>query len=204
MQLLQVSFAGPPIDDEEILARCPPELADILRQVNGCVQFDGGLHLRGACRQPAWHSLRDAWDSGNALHRLYADVHPDDVPFAEDCMGDQFLLRADQVWKLSAETGEMEPLDLSLLDWLEAVQADAVEVLSLEPLLQFQQEGGKLEPGQLLSAIPPFCLESDQELSLRAIPSADRRQFLAHLAEQLRNLPEGAQIKFDISGGDDE
>lgn len=57
-----MTFTGPPLDDEDLLARLPAKLAGLLRQVNGFIQFHGGLHVRGACREPAWHSLRDAWD----------------------------------------------------------------------------------------------------------------------------------------------
>src|SRR5688500_691944 len=106
MQLEHVTFTGPPIDDEEILARLPASLAGILRQLTGFIQNHDGLHVRGACREPAWHSLRDAWLGEQAFHRLYPDVRPDDVPFAEDCLGDQFLLREGRVWRLYGETGE--------------------------------------------------------------------------------------------------
>jgi hypothetical protein len=204
MQLTQVGFTGPAVDDEEILGRCPEALADILRQINGFVQFDGGLHVRGACHEPAWHSLRNAWIGADAFHLLYPNVKESDAPFAEDCMGDQFLLRDDVVWKLSAETGEMESYDLSLVNWLEAVQADPVEALSMQPLLQLQIEGDKLQPGQLISAAPPFFVQSEDAVSLRAVPGDERRRFLADLASQIRDLPDGTPITFRIKRADDE
>src|SRR3954470_21513558 len=61
MRLEDVTFVGPPIDDPEVLGLLPPELAGLLAGQNGFVQFRGGLHVRGACRGPAWHSLREAW-----------------------------------------------------------------------------------------------------------------------------------------------
>jgi hypothetical protein len=105
-----VTYVGPPIDDADILARVPSDLADRLRQANGFIWFGGGLHVRGACREPAWHSLRAAWEGDAALHVLYPTVQVDDVPFAEDCVGDQFLIRGGTVWKLAAETGDVEDL----------------------------------------------------------------------------------------------
>ena len=199
MKLTEVSYVGPALDDTEILNRLPSALKGLLSQVNGFIQFRGGLHLRGACKAPAWHSLRDAWQGENAFHTLYPDVKAEDVPFAEDCMGDQFLLRDERVWKLSAETGEIESLDVSFGEFLEAAQGDPVEFLSLHPLLQLENEGGKLEPGQLLSAMPPFCLqESGDGVSLRAIPGEERRRFLAYLAAQIRDLPDGGQISFQV------
>jgi hypothetical protein len=199
MKLEHVTFVGPPMDDADILARLPPDFAGLLQQLNGFVQFHGGLHVRGACREPDWHSLRDAWVEENALHRLYPEVRPEDVPFGEDCMGDQFLLREGLVWRLAAETGEMESLGTSFGDFLHSAQADPVEHLSMQPLLQFQQEGGTLEPGQLLASFPPFCFNQAAEgVRLSAVQAGERRRFLADLAAKLRDLPEGGSLDFTI------
>ena len=199
MKLQHVTYSGPPIDDEHVLDRLPTSLADLLRQMNGFIQFHGGLHVRGACLQPAWHSLRDAWAGGSAFHRFYPNVRRKDVPFAEDCMGDQFLLRSGRVYKLAAESGAVESLNVGLAGFFEAVAADPVEFLSLHPLIKFQHDGGRLEPGQLLSAVPPFCCKQSADgVSLRAIPTDDRRRFLADLSAQLRDVPDGAEIEFQI------
>lgn len=201
VELKHVTFTGPPLDDEDLLVRLPNALAELLWQINGFIQFHGGLHVRGACREPAWHSLRDAWDGEVAFHRLYPEVRPEDVPFAEDCMGDQFLLRNGQVWRLAAETGEIEPLDVGLAGFFEAVEDDPVGFLSLSPLIQFQRDGGRLEPGQLLAAFPPFCTrESANGVSLAAISVNERRRFLADISSQFRDVPDGGAIEFRVEG----
>jgi hypothetical protein len=198
MKLDRVSYTGPAIDDPKLLENLPTELAELLQQTNGFIQYDGGLHVRGACHAPAWHSLRDAWLGADAFHRLYPDVTADDVPFAEDSLGDQFLLRDDIVWRLFAETGEMESLEAPLDEFLESVQKDPVEELALHPLMQFQEDGGKLPPGKLLAAYPPFCSEESADgVSLAAVPSAERRRALADLARQIRELPDGGELPFD-------
>ena len=53
-------YVGPPIDDPEMLERLPSEYRSLLAQANGYVAFHGGLHVRGACLIPEWHSLRAA------------------------------------------------------------------------------------------------------------------------------------------------
>ena len=174
--------------DVDLLSRLPADLAELLRQTNGFIGFQGGLHVRGACREPKWHSLRDAWQGESAFQSLYSEVRPSDAPFAEDCMGDQFLLRDEIVHKLSAETGDVESLNVSLPAFLQAAEADPVEFLALQPLLRHQQNGGSLEPGQLLSAYPPFIFkESADGVHLAAIPTLERRRFLADLASQIRS-----------------
>lgn len=191
-----VTFTGPPADDLELLKQLPPALTTLLRERDGFVAYGGGLHIRGACSEPAWHSLRQAWHGSDGLHARFSSVEPSDIPFGEDALGDQFLLRGTEVWQLHAETDDVELIAPSLEGFLEAVATDPAEVLGLHPLMQFRSEGGQLEPGQLLSAYPPFCTaEADDGVDLRAIPAGERLAFLADFARQVRGMPEGGQIK---------
>jgi hypothetical protein len=197
MELDHITFVGPPIDDREILAKLPDDLTGLLEQLNGFIQFHGGLHVRGACREPAWHALRDAWVGERAFHSLYPAVRVGDIPFAEDCMGDQFMLRDRRVVRLAAETGEVQPLELGLAEFFSSVQADPIEFLSLHPLLQFQREGRVLAPGQLLGAYPPFCITPpDGGVHLAPISVDEGRRFLAYFAAQIRDAWDGDEIVF--------
>lgn len=183
------------MDDAEILDAVPADLQLLLEQVNGLVAYEGGLHVRGACRQPEWHSLRHAWHGPQAFHELYAAVEREDVPFAEDAVGDQWLLRGESVWRLAAETGDVDSLDQTLRAFLAAVQRDPVERLGLQPLMKFRSEGGALAPGQLLNVYPPFCtVEAARGVHLSAVPTGERLCFLAELARQLP-----AEGPFEIS-----
>ena len=86
MELPGVTFEGPEIDDPEVFDALPSNVQRLLAQINGVVAFDGGLHVRGACLAPRWHSLRAAWWGPEALHRRYDAVGRDDVPFAQDAV----------------------------------------------------------------------------------------------------------------------
>lgn len=197
MDLPGITFTGPEIDDEEVFERLPGDLQRLLRDSNGFVAYDGGLHVRGACRAPAWHSLRAVWEGESALHRLYPAVGADDVPIAEDAVGDQWLLRAGEVVQLEAETGAVESLGLDLDAFLARVREDPVEALGLHPLMRFEDDGGRLEPGQLLNVYPPFCTEEAADgVSLRAVPTEERLHFLAELARQ---LPDEGGFRIDFS-----
>ena len=189
-------YLGPPIDDFEILRRLPAELAQFLHRANGYVAFHGGLHVRGACRAPEWHSLRAAWDGSHALARLFPTLDATDVPFAEDALGHQFILRGSVVHRLDAEIGEVESLNVDLAGFDAAVRADPVGYLCLQPLERFRAEGGTLEPGQLLNVYPPYVFkESADSVSLRAIPALERLEFLAHLAAAIKGLPGGTNVR---------
>jgi hypothetical protein len=200
MELSNVTFRGPPIDDEPLLARLPANLQALLRSMNGFIQYHGGLHVRGASEGPAWHSLRAVLEGESALHAVYEELRPEDVPFGQDCVGDQFLLRDGQVHRLLAETGEIEFAAAGLRNFFEMVQADPVEFLKLHPLLQLQSEGAVLQPGELIHAYPPFCTkEAAQGVSLRAVPAQQVISFHAAMAAQLP--PDGQQFKVEWVDG---
>jgi hypothetical protein len=134
------------------------------------------------------------------LHRLFPAVAPRDIPFAEDALGDQYLLRVGVVYRLSAEVGELKCLDVDLERFDAEVRADPVGYLSLEPLEEFRAQGGVLEPGQLLSVYPPFVMkESTAGRSYRAIATEERMRFLADFARQIAEVPEGGRIEMRFS-----
>ncbi len=199
MELRNLTYQGPPIDDPATLHRLPADYRGLLEQINGFIQFGGGLHIRGACTDPTWHALAPVWSGPHAFSTRYRSVAPSDIPFGQDALGDQFLLRDGLVYRLAAETGELEALDRGLFAFLEAAQADPVEYLALQPLLRYQREGGALRPGELLSVYPPFCTaESASGVSLRPVPAMERIAFLADLSEQLRGVPEQGKVTIKI------
>jgi hypothetical protein len=200
MRLSHVTWKGPAIDDEQTLGALPANLAALLKQVNGFIQFHGGLHVRGACTEPAWHSLRNAWYGERAFYRFYKSIKATDVPFAEDFIGDQYLLRNGNVILLHAETDEVEDLELKLDGFFDEVGEDPEKFLGLELLLQFQENGGKLEPGQLLAVMPPLCSEqASGELAVSEVGAEERHEFLAKLAAFVRDLPPGSKFDFQVS-----
>ena len=194
MEITNVTYRGPELTDAATLESLPQNLKGLLSSLNGFIQYGGGLHVRGAAHEPSWHSIAEVWTGSLSLSKLYPEVLQTDVPFAQDCVGDQFLLRNGQVWRLSAETGQVENLELGLKSFFVACAENPVKFLSMEPLLQLQREGRSLEPGQLIHAYPPFCTkEAAHGVSLKAVPAAELIGFHAELAAQLP--PDGEQFE---------
>lgn len=190
MELIEVTFLGPPVDDQEIFPLLPSELKSLLEQVNGFIQFGGGLHVRGACRDPEWHSLRRAWMTKGSFHVHYRDISASDIPFGQDFLGNQFLLRNGQVIKLHTETGRVEELGVGLMGFFEAVQADPDEMLNLYVLQEFRQGGGALEPGELLNADPPVeSIQEGEGVTMAPVPVDEQLAFLREYHKQIRVLP---------------
>jgi hypothetical protein len=198
MSSMKTSYIGPPIDDPKLLFRLPEDIAQEFQICNGFIALSAGLHVRGACLAPAWHSIRAAWEGEAALHRLFPAVKDSDVPLAEDCFGDQFLLRDGSVLRVFGETGELEETQLTWTEFLAAVEANPVDFLRLQPFQRFQQEGGVLEPGLLLSVYPPFVAKECVNPSLRPIPALDRRSSLADFARQIGSIRDGQKVKITV------
>ncbi len=199
LSLPHLVWSGPPVDDEPTLARLPIDLQNALRDRNGCLAYLGALHIRGACAEPAWHSLANALMGEMAFHNLYPAVHPDDLPFGEDLFGDQFILREDAVLRLEAETGLLTPLAPSLETFLDRVLASLPDLLGYDPLQALAHTGGQLQPGQLLQAYPPFVIDVDPaERSIRPVDAMEVRAYLANFAGQLRDIPDGGSIDIRV------
>lgn len=192
MKIAGITWRGESIDDVEILRDLPPELARILAESNGFILQEGALHVRGASLTPEWHSLRAAWRGPNAFHTLYGGVQASDIPFAQDQVGDQFLIRKTRVLRLSAETGDVEPLAKSLQDFFTRVNED------IEGFLRVGL-GHTMQPGQLLLAYPPFVFqESGKGASLKPARAGEVILFHADLARQIRDVPDGGQVQFKV------
>lgn len=169
------------ITDEEIFEYVPDDLAEFYEEINGIVAFQGGLQIRGCVREPKWNSLYEAWKGEKALYKTYENLYEDDVPFAQDCMGDQYFLREEIVWMLEAETGEIHDLEIDFFDFIDEAIEDPVEFLSLHPLVQYLSEDGDMGPGELLSCMPPLSedVPEDTEYVIKTIPTQERLDWLA-------------------------
>lgn len=199
MEIPNVSWAGPHIDDPDLLATLPVGLRALLASCNGFILFGGGLHVRGACRAPAWHSLWEAWHGSAAFHRLYPNVDARWVPFAEDCVGDQFFLRDDTILRLEAEIGEVEDTGRDLTQFMQSVSQDPAGFLLLHPLLEMERTGDRLAPGQLIHAYPPFCTEEAQDgVSLRPVPAGELHRLHADFARKFTG--DGRKIEVVLKG----
>ncbi len=181
-----------------MLSRLPEEISQALCTQNGFIAAGGGFHVRGACLNPVWHSIRAAWECDLALHHLFPKVLESDIPLAEDCFGDQYLLRGSTVIRLFGETGEIEDMKKTWADFLNCVEVDPVEFLQLQHLVRFEREGGLLPPGSLLSVYPPFVSEEGATPSLRPVPAFERRCFLADFAQEIKDVPDGQRLQIRV------
>ena len=147
------TYPGAPLDDIAVLDLVPLEYAQLLAQSNGFVAFGGALHVRGACTAPAWHSIRVALEGPDALHQLFPAVDVDDTPFAQDAVGNQFVLRRGVVHRLAAAAGAVNILEVvspTIAEFLMRCLEDPASLLPLDSLALLHADGRRLAPGELL------------------------------------------------------
>lgn len=187
------TWHGGDSDDIELLAALPEALRAAIANPAGFILHHGAIHFRGCVHDPDWHSLREAWFGERAFHRLYPAVLESDIPFAQDQMGDQYLIRGEEVFRLDAETGEVERFAEDLGSFLGDINGDVADYLNVG--LDHQ-----LQPGFLLHAYPPFCFsESGSGASLRPVPAEELIRFHADLATQIRDVLEGDKVTFSVN-----
>ena len=187
MKLQGITYRQTSIDDWTTFKTTPPRFQDFLKQTNGIIALKGGLHIRGCCHDPIWHSIDHYISGQTAFWKIYPDVLDIDIPFAQDCMGDQFLFRGEKVYKLNLETGLLSFFDYDFYGFLEAIDNNPIDFLGMYPLVQHEMDGKELLPGQLLQAYPPLYLNiPGSVISLEAVPADDQILFLENLYKQQR------------------
>jgi len=139
-----------------------------------------------------------AWEGDLAFHRLYPEVRDTDIPIAEDCFGDQYLLRDGFVIRLFGETGEIERSTRTWGDFMALLERDPVNFLQLRHLERFLEAGGTLQPAQQLSVYPPFIAQECVNPSLKPISTMELRAFLADFASQIRGIEDGQKVEIKV------
>ncbi|RYD31964.1 MAG: hypothetical protein EOP85_22225 [Verrucomicrobiaceae bacterium] len=194
MEIEDTTWKAGGTTDHALLAELPAELQAIIGPSGGFILHHGAIHFRGCVAEPEWNSLRAAWQGETSLASLYPVIGAADIPFAQDQMGDQYLLRGETVLRLDAETGELAPFAESLLKFMEGIGNDIQEYLNVGL-------AHELEPGKGLLAYPPFCMKESGEdnATLNPVPVSELILFHADLARQIANLPEGGQVEFRVT-----
>lgn len=175
------------------------ELSAILKLRNGFFAFEGALRFFPSVSVPASYGLGE-WNSNSLWRSEYGALVEGCFFFAEDVFGGQFCTQADRIWTFDPETGAREFVADSLDQWADAVLAD-YEVLTGHRIAHdWQAMHGELAGRERLIPKVPFVVGGEFQVSnLKAIDAAEGMRSRGNLARQLHSLPDGAQIKIQIS-----
>lgn len=201
LQNVSPALAGPPTPTkaESELLRAQgdlgTELWGLLSMRNGFYGGGSALLVRplatvdaplglGAWNDPTLWTCEYDFDLGGALF------------FAEDLFGTQFALRDGAVWTFDIETGAIEELAASLSEWAALLTADDGPLLTGEKVgREWEARHGPLAPGKRLRAAIPFVIGGSYELSALRPTAESGIGFVADIANQIKNLPNGARIR---------
>lgn len=191
-QFKDITYLGSEIDDLDTYNLLPDYLKDFYLNNNGLIAYNGGLHIRGCANFPEWHSLKEYWFGKMKLSHLFSTININDIPFAQDCFGDQYIIRNNKLGRVLAEIDEFQDLKIVFCEFLHQVTSNVYEFLAIENISQFN-----LKPNQLINAFPPFCMDIKQRI-LKPIDLTKRITFLSEFSKQIKNLPDGTNIQFDV------
>jgi hypothetical protein len=158
-----ITYINHEIQETELFDELPVDIKAFYSEINGLVAYNGGFQMRGCGTGPSWNSLEDAWKGAHAFHHTYSNLKPSDIPFAQDCLGDQYIYRSGSIWHLLTETGELDDLEIDFDEFMDEVIEDPVDFLALYPLIEYMDLGNELKPGELLVPSIPFSVETEEE-----------------------------------------
>jgi len=171
------------------------QLLGMLLQRNGFYALESALHVFSTHSSPHEISICD-WNEDALWRSAYNGLADGCLFFAEDVFGGQFCIKDSKIYTFDPETGSLEYFANDIEDWARILLRD-YEVLTGYPLAhQWQKQNGQLPAGKRLLPKVPFVLGGDFEVdNLYLADAVDGMRFRADIASQIKNLPDGAQIK---------
>lgn len=182
------SLAGPLAD----------ELLLMLRERNGFYALESALHVFPSHSGQQAIGL-DEWNNDALWRAEYQGMADGCLFFAEDVFGGQFCIKGDKVFTFDPETGGFEYLADDIEGWAAAIIGE-YDVLTGYPLArQWQDRNGPLPANKRLLPKLPFVAGGEFELdNLYLADAVEGMEFRAGIANKIRNLPDGSQIRFDL------
>ncbi|WP_067583472.1 SMI1/KNR4 family protein [Endozoicomonas ascidiicola] len=174
------------------------ELESLLSCKNGFFAFEGALRVFSSKKNEFSESL-DVWNSPELWRSSYVGLADGCVFFAEDIFGGQFCIKNGNVYSFDPETGDLAFISRSIEGWADEVLSD-YEVITGSPIAhQWQEANGVLSHGQRLMPKVPFVCGGEFDIgNLLAVNVVTGMKSRANLAVQIRDMPDGAQIQFNI------
>jgi hypothetical protein len=171
------------------------ELLGLLETRNGFYAFESALHVFPAALNENEMTLSH-WNSQSLWRYEYGALAGKMFFFAEDAFGGQFCIDEGQFCSFDPETGSVEFISQTLEGWAKRLLED-YRVLTGWPLLsEWQRRNGPISPGKRLVPAIPFVLGGEYSLAnLNAANAVNAMKFRGYLAGQIKDLPDGTEIK---------
>ena len=174
------------------------ELLEMLSTRNGFYALESALHIFPSHSTESDIGL-DEWNSESLWRSEYKEMLGNCLFFAEDLFGSQFCIKDNKVFTFDPETGEFEYLAENIEGWAQAIIEDYNALTGYPLAHEWQQNNGVLPSNKRLLPRIPFVAGGEFTLeNLYLGSSVEGMQFRASIANQIKDLPNGAQIQFNV------
>jgi hypothetical protein len=173
------------------------DLLRILNQRNGFYALESALHVFPS--HSSQHEIGlDEWNRSSLWIDAYKGMASNCLFFAEDIFGGQFCIKDNKVYSFDPEIGSLGYLADDMEGWAKAIISD-YKVLTGYPLAhQWQEQHGKIPAKKRLLPKIPFVAGGKFKLdNLYLSDAVEGMKFRADIANQIKDLPDGAQITFN-------
>jgi hypothetical protein len=173
-------------------------LISLLQRKNGFYAFESALHIFSTQPCSSEISLTE-WNAPDLWKDAYQGLAKDAIFFAEDIFGGQFCIKRDGIHTFDPETGNSQRLSKDFEGWASSV-LNNFKVLTGWPLgHEWQRSNGRLACGMRLVPKVPFVMGGKFSVqNLYALASVKAMRMRASVAVQIKDLPDGAEIRFKI------
>lgn len=166
-------------------------------QKNGFFAFYGALHIFPT--QSNDHIGLNDWNAPELWINEYKGMISDAFFFAEDIFGGQFCVRSDGVYSFDPETANFEYLSATIEDWAALILKDYNFLTGSSIASAWQTSNGPLSKNTRLMPKTPFLLGGKFDVeNLYELDSSQSLKIRANLAVQIKDFPDGANIRWNI------
>ena len=174
------------------------DLLQVYIKCNGFYALEKALHFFPTHSDNQEISIEE-WNDDNLWLWGYEGLADNCLFFAEDVFGGQFCISNNLIYIFDPETGSLEYLADSIENWANAIINDYETLTGYLLAHEWQEQGGKIPIKKRLIPKIPFVAGGEFVLgNLYLGDVIEAMKFRAYLANQIRELPDGTQIEFDI------
>lgn len=174
------------------------DLRNLLMIKNGFYAFEGALYVRSSEPHDNTRCLNE-WNSTSCWIDTYGDLVNGLLFFAEDIFGNQFAITDNGIVWFDAETGNAEFIAENIEGWAAVVLNDYQVQTGYPVAHAWQTEHGPLPIGQRLVPKVPFVGGGGYDsANMYAVDEVRGMRVRGDLALQIRDLPDGAKIKYEV------
>lgn len=173
-----------------------PEYSEWLRVYNGAVAFGGALRLFPAQSSGGLLSAGE-WNDVSTWREAYGAVASGrQLFFGEDAFGVQFGLSPDSgLVRFWNETGDVEPLGLSLMEFFEVIRDDPDGTVSAGLYARAEEALGHLPLREHFAFKIETALGGEPVVeNIARMASVEHMRACGHIAQQIKGMPLGTQV----------